>query len=141
MDGNVDDVSVDAPRDYSARTPPATLHPRLWGSATAKKQNLDNSPPPEVWANLARLQDAARSLEALYPVRFTSFFRSPDVNRAVGGVPNSRHVEGRAFDVVPLDSDLAALRGVADTLTWPDGQPMFSVILEEKGWLHCEVLP
>lgn len=136
---DVDNPAVSAPRDYSLRAPPSSLSPRLWGSATAKARDLDNTPPPDAWPNLARLQAAAQALEALYPVRFTSFYRSPQVNAAVGGVPNSRHVEGRAFDVVPLDGDLLSLRGTAEAMTQADGTPTFSVIITERTWLHCEV--
>jgi uncharacterized protein YcbK (DUF882 family) len=33
------------------------------------------------------------------PLRITSFYRSPALNRAIGGSPTSDHVNGRAIDM------------------------------------------
>lgn len=44
-------------------------------------------------------------------IRVTSAYRSPAVNKAVGGVANSRHLLGLAVDVVvPLKYRVAAVR-------------------------------
>ena len=37
------------------------------------------------------------------PIAITSGYRSPEVNRLVGGVPSSQHVKGEAADCYVLD--------------------------------------
>jgi len=33
------------------------------------------------------------------PLRINSGYRTPEHNRRVGGVPTSKHIEGKAFDI------------------------------------------
>ncbi|MES2888680.1 MAG: D-Ala-D-Ala carboxypeptidase family metallohydrolase [Pseudomonadota bacterium] len=78
-----------------------TLH-ELTHSATAVRQRLDNTPPPDV---LRALQGTAEMLERIrstlgVPVVVTSAYRSRLVNQAVGGVSSSDHVSGQAADFV-----------------------------------------
>ena len=40
------------------------------------------------------------------PIGVTSFYRPASINAAVGGVPNSKHVTGQAFDIYPIDRSL-----------------------------------
>lgn len=71
-------------------------------SSTAKRLRINNTPPPEADANLNTLCN-----EVLLPVRIqmgvpiiiTSGYRSPELNAAVGGVPNSYHIQGKACDI------------------------------------------
>ena len=44
--------------------------------------------------------DAVRLLQHEYSLSVTSWFRTPARNAAKGGVPNSRHLDGLAVDVV-----------------------------------------
>ncbi len=72
-------------------------------SAKAARLGLDNTPTPEARANLRWMcREVLDPLRRRYgaAVRVTSAYRSPAVNRAVGGVPNSRHVRGLAVDIV-----------------------------------------
>jgi uncharacterized protein YcbK (DUF882 family) len=63
---------------------------------------LENNPPDEAYANLARLVhdvlDPLRN-DLGQPVRVTSGYRSPQVNAAVGGSRTSRHMLGLAADI------------------------------------------
>jgi hypothetical protein len=72
-------------------------------SDAARQLGLDNTPTPEARANLrwmcAHVLDPLRERYGSQ-VRVTSAYRSPAVNKAVGGVANSRHVEGLAVDLV-----------------------------------------
>ena len=74
----------------------------LTRSTTAARLGIDNTPPAE----------AARSLEALVanildplrkaygkPIKVTSGYRCPMLNRAVGGARNSQHIKGEAADI------------------------------------------
>ena len=48
---------------------------------------------------LARELDKVRSQFGDNPIHITSWLRPPDINRAVGGVPNSQHLIGWAADI------------------------------------------
>ena len=53
------------------------------------------------------------------PIVVTSGYRSPEHNKAVGGVANSQHVLGTAADIKPLDenmSDLPELQAICDEM-------------------------
>lgn len=51
------------------------------------------------------------------PIIVNSGYRSPDHNKAVGGVKNSFHVQGLAADIRPEDlKDLPELQKIADEL-------------------------
>jgi hypothetical protein len=71
-------------------------------SQTAIRKNIDNTPSPEVLANLAdTAREADRMREFLgYPVMVTSGYRSPKLNAAVGSKPTSSHTSGYALDIV-----------------------------------------
>ena len=72
-------------------------------SQTAKRLGLDNSPTKQVIDNLKLL-----ATEVLQPIRdkigrpiiVTSGYRSPSVNRAVGGSRTSQHMSGQAADII-----------------------------------------
>ena len=80
---------------------------RLWTweeltvSPTARRLGLDNTPGPVAQANLRRLcAEVLDPLRARWPgIRVNSAFRTLAVNRAVGGVANSRHLQGLAADL------------------------------------------
>lgn len=74
----------------------------LTRSAVAMKMSIDNTPPPELIDNMKRLIDcvldpARKRFGA--PVYVNSGYRCPELNRAVGGVPRSYHLQGRAADL------------------------------------------
>jgi len=61
----------------------------------------------------SRLIDSARAFQQVRdawgsPLGVTSFYRPEPINSEVGGVPNSRHVTGEAFDIYPVDRSLEA---------------------------------
>ena len=71
-------------------------------SSTAERLRMDNTPPGDVLRNL---QGTAEMLERIratlgVPVVVTSGYRSPAVNKAVGGVSTSDHASGQAADFV-----------------------------------------
>lgn len=72
-------------------------------SDTALAQSIANLPTWQDVANLERLADTmerVRSLLGDAPIMISSGYRSPDLNKAVGGVHNSAHLEGLACDFV-----------------------------------------
>jgi hypothetical protein len=74
----------------------------LCASDTAKARGISNKPNTEQIINLVYL--AANVLEPLRvamnePIKIGSGFRSPALNKAVGGVGNSQHMKGQAADL------------------------------------------
>jgi len=75
---------------------------------TTTSQPLENTPPRELWPALQTLHRLVLQLRQRYgDLRVTSGYRSPAVNAAVGGVPSSLHLQARAVDVVPTQTDPA----------------------------------
>lgn len=84
----------------------------LIASEVAARQGIDNTPPPDIIANLREL---ARGLELVrnslgnLPIHVSSGYRCPELNARVGGARNSAHLSGLAADIVcpqfgsPLD--------------------------------------
>lgn len=120
-------------------TPHFTLG-ELTRSSTAERLRLDNTPTPEA---LRALQTTAEMLERIRttlgrPIIVTSAYRSPAVNRAVGGATSSDHMAGQAADIVVPDFGTPHL--VASALA-----PLVSVLgigqlilegVKGKQWVH-----
>ena len=109
----------------------------LTRSSVARREGIDNTPPPEVEVRLNRLID--RLLDPVRelwggPITVTSGFRCPVLNKAVKGVPSSQHVKGEAADITvgnPEDNrklfELIRTSGLA-----------FDQLIDERNytWLH-----
>ena len=76
-------------------------------SPTAKRLGIDNLPTFEVVDNLNRLADYLDGIREKLgkPILINSGYRSPMLNKAVGGVANSQHLKGLAADVVCADME------------------------------------
>ena len=76
----------------------------LCRSNTATKRGIDNSASPEIIRNLQLLTNAIlqKLRDKLGPIRITSGYRSPALNKALGGRSNSRsqHIKGQAADII-----------------------------------------
>ncbi|MDR7231413.1 hypothetical protein J2X45_002513 [Caulobacter sp. BE264] len=110
-------------------------------SANAQRLGLDNTPPPDI---IARLKVVAAQMERVRealggkPVRITSCYRSPAVNRAAGGAKASAHLEGWAVDFVcpEFGSPLAIAQRVARSAI------SFDQLIHEHGvWVHISFDP
>ena len=106
----------------------------LTHSDTAERENIANTPPPEAIVNLRRL-----TAETLDPARVAlgaaiqvnSGYRSPRLNRRVGGVANSLHMQGRAADLTTLSGQNRRLFAILQRL------PHTELIWEKGGrWIH-----
>ncbi len=70
-------------------------------SQTAARLGLDNDPPAELYETLkatARCMEDVRDLLGGKAVLVSSAYRSPEVNKAVGGSASSQHTKGEAVD-------------------------------------------
>ena len=71
-------------------------------SQTATRKDIDNTPNEEV---LCRMQAVAKNIfEPLRahvggPIKINSFYRSINLNVAIGGVKSSQHTRGEAMDI------------------------------------------
>lgn len=75
-------------------------------SLTAKRLGINNEPDEWVTENLR--QTAVNVFQPVrdclgVPIHVSSGYRSPELNKAIGGSVRSQHVEGRALD---LDADV-----------------------------------
>ena len=71
-------------------------------SVTAIRKGIDNQPNEEQLSNMKLV--AEKIFEPVrthfkVPIKVNSFFRSPDLNRAIGGSTKSQHCKGQAIDI------------------------------------------
>ncbi|KJU86109.1 peptidase M15A [Candidatus Magnetobacterium bavaricum] len=111
-------------------------------SEKAVKYNISNIPPDDIIENLKAL--ALNIYEPVYSkygdlVVVTSGYRSPELNKKVGGSARSQHMLGEAIDFEII--------GVSnyDFAEWIKSNLTFDQLILEKhitvdpnsGWVHC----
>ena len=112
----------------------------MTASAKARSLGLANLPPPELMPRLVLLAEMMERIRSTLgvPITITSGYRSPPVNRAVGGVTSSDHTQGHAADFVAPRYGSAS--DIAETLA-----PLVSVLgigqiilegVKGKQWVH-----
>lgn len=118
----------------------------LTKSQSATRLGIDNTPTMTVIDNLQLLVDNVLQplRDALdKPITVSSGYRSPDLNKAIGGSPTSDHTRGQAADIEVAgmsNKDLA--EHIRDTLKFTQ------LILEfpsrndpSAGWVHVSYNP
>lgn len=107
-------------------------------SVTAEANKIDNRPNVKVIANLQKLcENVLQPLRDYLgcPVIVTSGFRCAELNKKIGGKPNSHHLMGYAADfVVPQ-------RNLKDVFNWmksnlPYDQLLFEYNSSGDIWIH-----
>ena len=71
-------------------------------SNTAKRKGIENIPNENQIANMMTIAEMIFQPLRSYvggPIKITSFFRSPELNRAIGGSKTSQHCKGQAMDL------------------------------------------
>ena len=71
-------------------------------SNTAIRRGINNTPDEEQLANMKLIADEVFEPLRAYvngPIKINSFFRSPELNTAIGGSSKSQHCHGQAIDL------------------------------------------
>ena len=71
-------------------------------SRTALRKGIDNTPTEEHKENMIKLaEEVFEPLRAYVggPIKINSFYRSPELNKAIGGSSKSQHCNGQAIDI------------------------------------------
>ena len=105
----------------------------LVASQVATRKGIDNTPAPAIVANLTRLAALLEQVRALVgaPIAISSGYRSPALNKAVGGAANSAHVLGLAADI-----GTAKLAPKALALLIRQSDIAFDQLIYEGTWVH-----
>lgn len=117
----------------------------LTRSTTATAKGIDNTPTPEIKANLERLVDKVLDgLREIYgkPITVNSGYRCPELNKAVGGSKTSDHMNGFSVDITAsCKKENAILFQIIkdnfdfDQLIWEKGNS------EYPDWVHVSYNP
>jgi transposase len=105
-------------------------------SEMATRKGIDNTPPVAAWDHIGAL--ATRVLEplraAIGPLHVNSGYRSPELNRAIGGATASQHMIGEAADVIAVDRTIPNAR----IFLWLYDHAEFEQLIWEFGgaWVH-----
>ena len=71
-------------------------------SITATRRGISNDPDDEQLVNMELIAEKVFEPLREYvggPIKINSFFRSPDLNKAIGGSSKSQHCHGQAIDI------------------------------------------
>ena len=110
-------------------------------SNTAKRRGIDNTPNP------AQVETMKVTAEKIFeplrkwvggPIKVNSFFRSADLNEAIGGSKTSQHCKGQAIDI----DDTFGHKTNAEMYAWIKENLNFDQMIWEFGtdmnpnWVH-----
>lgn len=113
----------------------------LTRSDTAQARGIDNAPSPTHLANLMRLAATLEEVRAALggmPILISSGYRSPALNRAVGGSSTSDHANGLAADFTC--PRFGSVMQVCQVISISDLQ--FDQLIYEQGateWVHLGI--
>lgn len=120
-------------------------------SATAQRLGINNNLTPIVRVHLTETIQLLECIRAEWEeycerhglgnpaIRITSGYRSPELNKAVGGVKNSAHVEGYAADLQPVNGKQDEFEKFFATEFSKMGYAYDQIIIEKSKtsrWVH-----
>lgn len=106
---------------------------------TVTNTKLDNTPSKEVIEVLrttAFYMEKVRELLGNVAITINSGYRSPDVNRAVGGTSNSSHTYGYAVDFTAYGHTPLTISNILSK-----SNLKFDQLIYEKTWVHISFDP
>ena len=109
-------------------------------SSTASRLKIDNTPTSEILRNLQygvlKVLDPLRRIHQ-QPIIITSGYRCVELNKAVGGMPNSWHTKGNAADIhIKDENEAKEIFNILKTLPSVD-----TVLFEhsrQSQWIHVQ---
>ena len=110
-------------------------------SITATRRGIDNTPESEELDNMKLLAEKVFEPLRLWvggPIRINSFYRAPELNKAIGGSTTSQHCKGQAMDI----DDTSCHKTNAEMYAWIKGNLDFDQMIWEFGdednpnWVH-----
>lgn len=107
-------------------------------SVTAEANKIDNRPSVQVVANLKALcENVLQPLRNILgcPVLITSGFRCAELNKKIGGRPNSQHLTGFAADFVVPGKTLKEVFQIIKTKL-PYDQLLYEYSKDGLCWIH-----
>ena len=112
-------------------------------SNTAKRLGITNAPNQEHLNNMQILiRDLIQPMrDALGPIRISSGYRSPVLNRAIGGSTKSQHCKGQAVDLQFWEKGEMCNKKVYDWVL-KEGIEFGQMINEfDYAWIHISLRP
>ena len=112
-------------------------------SNTAKRLGIDNAPNQEHLNNMQILiRDLIQPMrDALGPIRISSGYRSPVLNRAIGGSAKSQHCKGQALDLQFWEKGEMCNKKIYDWVL-KEGIEFDQMINEfDFAWIHISLKP
>lgn len=105
----------------------------LTASDTAVARKIDNTPTPAITANLMRLAGVLERVRDLAgaPIKVSSGYRAPALNKAIGGSATSAHVFGLAADI---STSAMSPKVLASLIR--DSKIPFDQLIYEGTWVH-----
>ena len=121
-----------------------SLHEGVY-SRTAERLGLKNDPSDEHLLNMITISE--KVFEPLRkhvggPIKINSFYRGPELNKAIGGSSKSQHCHGQAIDI----DDTFGHMSNADMYYWIKDNLNFDQMIWEFGtdknpnWLHVSYI-
>lgn len=105
-------------------------------SDTATRHGIENTPPDDLLPNIQRMahfMEQVRYVLGGRPIHINSWYRSPEVNRLIGGSKSSAHMKGLACDFVcPVLGDPKRVANEIEQSNLDFDQ----LILEGNRWVH-----
>lgn len=104
-------------------------------SNTAKRLGIENKPTDEHLGNMLTVGQMIFEPLREYvggPIKINSFYRSPELNKAIGGSAKSQHCKGQAIDI----DDVYGYKTNAQMYEWIKKNLDFDQMIWEFGDMH-----
>ncbi len=105
-------------------------------SQTATRKGINNIPNLEVTKNLEKLCETLEKIRELVgiPITISSGYRSPELNKAIGGAKDSAHTKGLAADITTKSLTPKVLALLIKT-----SDMKYDQLIYEGTWVHIAI--